>query len=101
MYCMMGKIVKIMQDNCDYSCSVHCTSTALTCSQLTEIVFLNDVIMKHSATGATVKMMQDDWDYLQLQCALHFNSQLSGIPADKGRGACSLVVRRRRRTAGR
>ena len=26
---------------------------------------------------------QDDWDFLQLQCALHFNSQLSGIPADK------------------
>ena len=30
-----------------------------------------------------IMMIQDDWDYLQLQCALHFNSQLSGIPADK------------------
>ena len=29
------------------------------------------------------KMMQDAWDFLQLQCALHINSQLSGIPADK------------------
>ena len=28
-------------------------------------------------------MYKDDWDYLQLQCALHINSQLSGIPADK------------------
>ena len=28
-------------------------------------------------------MMQDAWDFLQLQCALHINSQLSGIPADK------------------
>ena len=27
--------------------------------------------------------LEDDWDFLQLQCALHFNSQLSGIPADK------------------
>lgn len=51
--------------------------------KLTEIVFLNDVIMKHRQNGATAKMIQDDWDYLQLQCALHFNSQLSGIPADK------------------
>ncbi|TRY75843.1 hypothetical protein TCAL_12658 [Tigriopus californicus] len=51
--------------------------------KLTEIVFLNDVIMKHRQSGATTKMIQDDWDFLQLQCALHFNSQLSGIPADK------------------
>lgn len=51
--------------------------------KLTEIVFLNDVILKHRSSGATAKMMQDDWDFLQLQCALHFNSQLSGIPADK------------------
>jgi len=51
--------------------------------KITEIVFLNDVIVKHRSSGATVKMLQDDWDYLQLQCALHINSQLSGIPADK------------------
>ncbi|XP_040568151.1 DNA-directed RNA polymerase III subunit RPC1 [Lepeophtheirus salmonis] len=51
--------------------------------KLTEIVFLNDVIMKHRLSGATAKMIQDDWDFLQLQSALHFNSQLSGIPADK------------------
>ena len=51
--------------------------------KLTEIVFLNDVITKHRQSGATAKMIQDDWDFLQLQCALHINSQLSGIPADK------------------
>ncbi len=51
--------------------------------KLTEIVFLNDVIIRHRENGATAKMIQDDWDFLQLQCALHFNSQLSGIPADK------------------
>ena len=27
--------------------------------------------------------MQDTWDYLQLQCALMINSQLSGIPAER------------------
>jgi DNA-directed RNA polymerase III subunit RPC1 len=49
----------------------------------TEIVFLNDVIMKHRQIRANSKMIQDDWDFLQLQCALHINSQLSGIPAEK------------------
>jgi len=51
--------------------------------KITEIVFLNDVIVKHRESGVSMKMLQDDWDYLQLQCALHINSQLSGIPADK------------------
>jgi len=51
--------------------------------KMTEIVFLNDVIVKHRQSGANSKHLQDDWDFLQLQCALHINSQLSGIPADK------------------
>lgn len=48
--------------------------------KLTEIVFLNDVISKHRANGAKVQMINEDWDYLQLQCALYINSELSGIP---------------------
>ncbi len=51
--------------------------------KLTEILFLNNVIAKHRASGASAKNMQDYWDFLQLQCALTINSQLSGIPADK------------------
>ena len=51
--------------------------------KLTEILFLNNVIIKNRASGASAKHMQDYWDYLQLQCALTINSQLSGIPADK------------------
>ncbi len=51
--------------------------------KMSEIVFLNDIIIKHRQMGAPSKNMQDDWDYLQLQCALHFNSQLSGIPSDR------------------
>ncbi|XP_023347954.1 DNA-directed RNA polymerase III subunit RPC1 [Eurytemora carolleeae] len=34
-------------------------------------------------TSDGTNISRDDWDYLQLQCALHINSQLSGIPADK------------------
>jgi len=48
--------------------------------KLTEIVFLNDVITKHRANGANVHMINEDWDFLQLQCALYINSELSGIP---------------------
>ena len=51
--------------------------------KLTEILFLNNVIIKNRAAGASAKNMQDYWDYLQLQCALTINSQLSGIPADR------------------
>uniref|UniRef100_H2ZH13 DNA-directed RNA polymerase subunit n=1 Tax=Ciona savignyi TaxID=51511 RepID=H2ZH13_CIOSA len=48
--------------------------------KLTEIIFLNDVIQKHRATGAKSQMIMEDWDFLQLQCALYINSELSGIP---------------------
>ncbi|XP_014677319.1 PREDICTED: DNA-directed RNA polymerase III subunit RPC1-like [Priapulus caudatus] len=48
--------------------------------KLTEIIFLNDVIKKHRATGAKVQMIVEDWDFLQLQCALYINSETSGIP---------------------
>ncbi|KAM6105196.1 LOW QUALITY PROTEIN: DNA-directed RNA polymerase III subunit RPC1 [Pterocles gutturalis] len=47
--------------------------------KLTEIIFLNDVIKKHRISGET-QMIMEDWDFLQLQCALYINSELSGIP---------------------
>jgi DNA-directed RNA polymerase III subunit RPC1 len=48
--------------------------------KLTEIIFLNDVIQKHRASGAKMQMIMEDWDFLQLQVALLFNSETSGIP---------------------
>uniref|UniRef100_A0AAY3ZYW3 DNA-directed RNA polymerase subunit n=1 Tax=Denticeps clupeoides TaxID=299321 RepID=A0AAY3ZYW3_9TELE len=48
--------------------------------KLTEIIFLNDVIKKHRMSGAKTQMIMEDWDFLQLQCALYINSELSGIP---------------------
>ncbi|XP_051928207.1 DNA-directed RNA polymerase III subunit RPC1 [Hippocampus zosterae] len=48
--------------------------------KLTEIIFLNDIIKKHRVTGAKTQMFMEDWDFLQLQCALYINSELSGIP---------------------
>ncbi|XP_062502473.1 DNA-directed RNA polymerase III subunit RPC1-like isoform X2 [Corticium candelabrum] len=48
--------------------------------KLSEILFLNDVIRKHRSSGAKMQMIMEDWDYLQLQCALYINSEMSGVP---------------------
>ncbi|KAK7113132.1 DNA-directed RNA polymerase III subunit RPC1-like [Littorina saxatilis] len=48
--------------------------------KLTEIIFLNDVIQKHMASAAKMQMIMEDWDFLQLQVALLYNSETSGIP---------------------
>lgn len=48
--------------------------------KLSEIVFINDVIMKHKLSGAKVQMIAEDWEFLQLHCALYINSETSGIP---------------------
>ncbi|CAB0005729.1 unnamed protein product [Nesidiocoris tenuis] len=48
--------------------------------KLSEIVFINDVIMKHKLSGAKAQMIAEDWEYLQLHCALYINSETSGIP---------------------
>ncbi|XP_067008979.2 DNA-directed RNA polymerase III subunit RPC1 isoform X1 [Anabrus simplex] len=48
--------------------------------KLSEIIFINDVITKHRQTGAKISMIQEDWDFLQLHCALYINSETSGIP---------------------
>ncbi|KAL0272113.1 UNVERIFIED_CONTAM: hypothetical protein PYX00_005208 [Menopon gallinae] len=48
--------------------------------KLSEIIFINDVIQKHRQSGAKVHMINEDWDFLQLHCALYINSQTTGIP---------------------
>lgn len=34
----------------------------------------------HSMSFFFVSAIQEDWDFLQLQCALYINSEMSGIP---------------------
>ncbi|EEB15462.1 DNA-directed RNA polymerase III largest subunit, putative [Pediculus humanus corporis] len=48
--------------------------------KLSEIIFINDVIQKHRQSGAKVHMINEDWDFLQLHCALYINSETTGIP---------------------
>ncbi|XP_015787485.1 DNA-directed RNA polymerase III subunit RPC1 [Tetranychus urticae] len=48
--------------------------------KLSEIIFVNDVIQKRRSSGASIAMIIEDWDFLQLQIALYINSETSGIP---------------------
>jgi len=49
--------------------------------KLSEICFLNEVIEKHQESGAKVEMIAEDWDFIQSQCALVVNSEVSGLPS--------------------
>lgn len=58
--------------------------------KLSEIVFINDVIGKHRLSGAKAQMVNEDWEFLQLHCALYINSETSGIPMNMQVG---LIIR--------
>eukprot|EP01135_Chromosphaera_perkinsii_P006114 Nk52_evm1s403 gene=Nk52_evmTU1s403 len=48
--------------------------------KMTEIIFINSIIKKHMMQGANIQMIMEDWDFMQLQCAMYINSELTGIP---------------------
>ncbi|KAJ8676229.1 hypothetical protein QAD02_012015 [Eretmocerus hayati] len=48
--------------------------------KLTEILFINDAIQRHRQCGMKIQMYNEDWEFLQLHCALYINSEMSGIP---------------------
>ncbi|KAK5974380.1 DNA-directed RNA polymerase subunit, partial [Trichostrongylus colubriformis] len=47
--------------------------------KLAEIILINDVLQKHKEGGAPVKTVMETWDHLQIQVALYFNGELSGL----------------------
>jgi DNA-directed RNA polymerase III subunit RPC1 len=47
--------------------------------KLTEIVYTNMIIKDAMEKGSPVHMLMEDWDFLQLQCAMYINSELPGI----------------------
>lgn len=47
---------------------------------LSETNQLADVIEKRRSTGSIPSLFVEAWDYLQLEIALYFNSEISGIP---------------------
>ncbi len=48
--------------------------------KMSEIVYTNFIIRDALDKGATVQMLMEDWDFLQLQCAMYINSELPGVP---------------------
>ena len=47
--------------------------------KLSEIVYTNMIIRDALGKGAAPHMLIEDWDFLQLQCAMYINSELPGI----------------------
>lgn len=48
--------------------------------KLSEIIVVNDLIQKRRSSGASIAMLIEVWEFLQLQIALYINSETSGIP---------------------
>ncbi|RKP18443.1 beta and beta-prime subunits of DNA dependent RNA-polymerase [Rozella allomycis CSF55] len=48
--------------------------------KLTEIVYTNQIIADGLKEGNPVNSMMEDWEFLQIQCALLINSQQPGLP---------------------
>lgn len=48
--------------------------------QLSEIIFISEVISKRIATGVQMSGLVEVWDYLQMRLAIYINSEISGIP---------------------
>lgn len=47
--------------------------------KLSEIVYTNMIIRDALGKGAAPHMLVEDWDFLQLQCAIYINSELPGV----------------------
>lgn len=50
--------------------------------KLREIIFVNDVIRKQTQSAAKIQTYNELWEFLQLQCGLYINSEMSGIPSN-------------------
>lgn len=48
--------------------------------KISQILFVNAVIRTHRQRGVKIHMYNEDWEFLQLHCALYINSEMSGVP---------------------
>lgn len=49
--------------------------------KLTEIIYTNSIIKANLAGSVPFHTIMEDWDFLQLQCAMYIHSEFAGIPA--------------------
>lgn len=70
--------------------------------KISEILFINDIISNHRQSGARIQMLCEDWEYLQLHCAMYINSEMSGFPLNmKDNKAIRGLVQRLKGKRGR
>ena len=48
--------------------------------KLMQIIEVNNVLRQGLEKGLAITNLMENWDFLQLQCALYINSELPGIP---------------------
>ncbi|PIO74401.1 RNA polymerase Rpb1, domain 2 [Teladorsagia circumcincta] len=60
-------------------------------TKLAEIILINNVLQKHKEGGAPVKTVMETWDHLQIQVALYFNGELSGLPPELRRNKKLII----------
>jgi DNA-directed RNA polymerase III subunit RPC1 len=48
--------------------------------KLTEIIYTNCLIDDAIRNGNPISSIMEDWEFLQLQCAIYINSEMPGIP---------------------
>lgn len=49
--------------------------------KLSEICYTNQILAEALAKGTPIHMLAEDWEFLQLQCAMMVNAELPGVPA--------------------
>lgn len=54
--------------------------------KLTEIIHMNKLIEGYMKKGSAMNIVMEDWDFLQIQCALYINSETPGMPTSITRG---------------
>lgn len=54
--------------------------------KLTEIIHMNTLIEGYMKKGSAMNIVMEDWDFLQIQCALYINSETPGMPTSITRG---------------
>ena len=59
--------------------------------KLMEIVHINNIIKTAMDRGAQIQAIMEDWDFLQLQCAMYINSELPGVPINMQVRRCCPV----------
>ena len=73
--------------------------------KLTEIIYTNNIIRENLKGNVPFHTIMEDWDFLQLQCAMYIHSEFTGIPASmqfarSTRGFCQRLKGKQGRFRG-